>query len=73
MRVKRALDELQKRLPSVTVSMVDISTPDGARIATQNNVIYPPAVFIAGTLFAKGKVDAERMIEKIIEVDGTSA
>ncbi len=69
-RVKRVLRELQYDMPDLTVKLVDLSSPDGSKLAMDNGILYPPAVFIEGKLFGKGKIDAEKMVEAIRRMNG---
>ena len=69
-RVKRVLTELQSEIPSLTVETVDLTSPDGTKLALENQILYPPAVFIEGKFFGKGKIDTDRMTESIRKVNG---
>lgn len=64
-RVKRILNELQQDIPSLDVEMVEFASPSGSKVAMENGILYPPAVFIEGRLFAKGKVDTDQMAATI--------
>ena len=68
-RVKRVLSELQSEMPSLIVETVDLTSPDGTKLALENQILYPPAVFIEGKLFGKGKIDVDRMVESIRNVN----
>ena len=67
-RVKRVLGELQSMMPTLTVETIDLASAEGAKLAVENGILYPPAVFIEGRLFGKGKIDSERMTESIREM-----
>ncbi len=69
-RVKRILGELQAVMPELAVEAVELNSPTGSKLAMENGVLYPPAVFIEGKLFAKGKVDADLMVATIREMNG---
>lgn len=69
-RVKRILGELQAVMPDLTVEAVELNSPTGSKLAMENAVLYPPAVFIEGKLFAKGKVDADQMVATIRKMNG---
>ncbi len=71
-RVKRILNELQVDIPSLDVEVVDFASPSGSKLAMQNGILYPPAVFIEGKLFAKGMVNADQMVATIrsLSLDG---
>ncbi len=69
-RVKRVLSELQSVMPSLTVETIDVTSPEGTKLAIENGIIYPPAVFIEGKLFGKGKIDAHSMTESIRKMTG---
>lgn len=64
-RVKRILSELQLDIPGLDVEMVEFVSPSGSKLAMENGILYPPAVFIEGRLFAKGKVDTDQMAAAI--------
>ena len=69
-RVKRVLSELQTKMPSLTVETVDLTSPQGTRLAMDNQILYSPAVFIEGKLFGKGKIDANEMVESLRRANG---
>ncbi|MGO9644290.1 MAG: hypothetical protein ACLPY5_06030 [Candidatus Bathyarchaeia archaeon] len=71
LRVKRILKELQEEIPSLGVEEIDYASPRGMKLAFDNNVLYPPAVFLDGKLIAKGKIYAEKMIPTIREASMT--
>ena len=68
-RVKRILSELQSVMPSLTVETIELSSPEGAKLAMENGILYPPVVFIEGRLFGNGKIDAESMTASIRAMD----
>ena len=70
LRVKRILRELQTQLPNLAVEEVDYASPVGSKLAMENGVLYPPAVFLEGRLIAKGKIDAESLIANIRRENG---
>ncbi len=70
MRVKRVLSELQTEMPSLTVETVDLTSSRGTRLALDNQILYPPAVFIEDRLFGKGKIDAEEMVKSLRNANG---
>ncbi len=57
-------------MPDLVVELVDMASPDGSKLAIENTILYPPAVFIEGKLFGKGKIDADRMVESIRRLNG---
>lgn len=69
-RVKRILNELQTEMPTLSVEMVDMTSPTGTKLAVENGILYPPAVFIEDRLFGKGKIDADGMVKSIRNVNG---
>ena len=71
-RVKRILGELQHVMPDLALKTVELSSPDGLKLATENGILYPPAVFIEGKLFAHGKIDADLMVATIRNMNGDS-
>lgn len=70
LRVKRILNELQTKMPNLTVKEVDYTSASGVKMSIENGIQYPPAVFLDGNLIAKGKIDAESVIKAIRESDG---
>lgn len=64
-RVKRILGELKEELPEIEVTEVDFTSGEGVALAVTNNILYPPAVFIDGSLFAKGKIFEEPLKEAV--------
>ena len=72
-RVKRVLKELQAAMPDLTVEEVDYNSPTGSKLAVENSITYPPAVFIEGTLFEKGKIHTDEMVASIRRAKGANA
>jgi glutaredoxin len=70
LRVKRILEEIQLKMPNVSVKEIDFASPTGSKIALQNNVAYPPAVFVEGRLVAKGKIHSEQLVAAIRAENG---
>jgi hypothetical protein len=69
-RVKRVLSELQSQIPNLTVEEMEFTSPGGSKLAVEHGILYPPAVFVNGTLIAKGKIDADKMTATIREMNG---
>ena len=63
--VKRILKELQLEMPNLTVEEIDFTSPVGSKLAIENNVTYPPAIFLDDKLIAKGKVYTEQIVAAI--------
>jgi len=61
LRVKRIIKELQVEIGNVAVEEIDFASPTGSKMAIENNVAYPPAVFVDGKLVAKGKIHEEQL------------
>ena len=62
-RVRRILGELKVELPEINVREVEFTSEEGVTLAVKNGILYPPAVFINGALFAKGKILEEPLKE----------
>lgn len=56
-------------MPSLLVEEVDFTTTLGSKLAIENNILYPPAVFLEGKMIAKGKIDADSVIATIRETE----
>lgn len=65
LRVKRVLNELQAAMPQIEVEEVEFSDSLGTKLAIENSIAYPPAVFVDGVLIAKGKIDSDKMLMTI--------
>lgn len=65
LRIKRILGELRMELPEIVVREVDFTSEEGVAFAVRNSILYPPAVFINGSLFAKGKIMEESLKEAV--------
>jgi len=65
LRIKRILQELQSEMPNLTVEEIEFTAPSGSKLAMENGILYPPAVFLNGQLIAKGKIDADALIAQI--------
>jgi len=59
------MDELKAELPEIEVRDVDFTSNEGVRLSVKNTILYPPAVFIDGALFAKGKIWEEPLKEAV--------
>jgi len=57
-------------MPALFVEEIDFTSPAGSKLAFDNNILYPPAVFLDGKLIAKGKIYVEKMIPTIREHNG---
>ena len=65
LRIKRILSELRADMPNLTVEEVEFTSPVGTKLAMENGILYPPAVFLNGVMIAKGKIDANAMVMEI--------
>jgi thiol-disulfide isomerase/thioredoxin len=65
LRIKRILGELKAELPELCVREVDFTSEEGMALAVKNSILYPPAVFINGFVFAKGKIMEEPLKEAV--------
>ncbi len=67
-RVKRILSEIEKELKmsggsatSIEVEEVGFASELGMKLAVEHQILYPPAVFIDGQLFGKGKIREDEL------------
>jgi glutaredoxin len=65
LRVKRILHELQAEIPNLALEEVEYTSPNGFKLAMENGILYPPAVFLNEQLIAKGKIDRDAMVAQI--------
>ncbi len=65
LRVKRIVAELKTELPEISVREVDFTSEEGVALSVMNSILYPPAVFLDGSLFAKGKIMEEPLKEVV--------
>jgi hypothetical protein len=65
LRIKRIVGELKDELPGMRVREVDFTSEEGVALSIENAILYPPAVFINGSLFAKGKIPEEPLKEAV--------
>jgi alkyl hydroperoxide reductase subunit AhpF len=63
--VKRILNELQAEFPDISIEEVEYTSNAGSKLAIENNIVYPPAVFLDGKLLAKGKIYAEQIVAAV--------
>lgn len=68
--VNHVLEEMETELPGLLVKEVDLSSREGLDLAVKNSILYPPAVFINGSLYAKGKVYPEKLKDAIRKAAG---
>jgi hypothetical protein len=52
-------------MPNLTIEEVEFTSPVGTKLAMENGILYPPAVFLNGAMIAKGKIDANAMVMEI--------
>ena len=71
--VKRVLGDLQLEIPEITVEEVDFGSEEGMKLAVQNQILYPPAVFFEGRLLVKGKIRENDLKEAVRSGIRTSA
>lgn len=64
-RIKRIMGELKEELPEISVRELDFTSEEGVTLAIKNSILYPPAVFINGSLFAKGKIFEEPLKDAV--------
>ena len=61
LRVKRILNGIQAESRDVSIEEIEFSSSVGSKLAIENNIFYPPAVFLNGKLIAKGKIYEEQI------------
>ena len=61
LRVKRILNKLGAQFSDISIEEVEFTSVAGAKLAIENNIIYPPAVFLDGKLIGKGKIYSEQI------------
>jgi len=61
---------LKAEIPELRLEEVEYSSESGAKLAIENGIAYPPAVFLDGKLIGKGKIDADAMVDAIRESNG---
>ena len=69
-RVKRILHDLQTKFSGLQVKEVEFTSQEGSKLAIENNILYPPAVFLDNRLLAKGKIFEEHLAAAIQECNG---
>lgn len=65
LRVKRILGDILVEIPELSVEEVDFTSEEGMGLAVEHQILYPPAIFIDGKLFGKGKIHEEELKEAI--------
>jgi protein-disulfide isomerase len=60
-------------MPYVNVQEIDFASPAGSKLAIENNVTYPPAIFLDDKLMVKGKIFEEQIIAAIQSNNGAPA
>jgi len=65
LRVKRVLKGLQAEFPDISIEEIEFTSAAGAKLAIENNITYPPAVFLEGKLIGKGKIYAEQIVTAV--------
>jgi predicted thioredoxin/glutaredoxin len=57
-------------MPDLTVEEVEFTSPAGTKLAVENGILYPPAVFVNGKLIAKGKIDVDALVTTVRKMNG---
>lgn len=70
LRVKRILRNIQAESSDISIEEMQFTSPAGSKLAIENNVLYPPAVFLNGRLIAKGKVYGEQIAAALRSLAG---
>jgi len=52
-------------MSDLALEEVEYTSPLGVKLSMSNRITYPPAVFLNDKLIAKGKIDANTLIETI--------
>jgi glutaredoxin len=65
LRVKRIVNELQAEFPDISIQEVEFTSAAGGELAIENNITYPPAVFLDGKLIGKGKIYSEQIVTAV--------
>ncbi len=56
-------------MKNLTIEEVEFTSPLGSKLAMENGILYPPAVFLNGELIARGKIDADALAAQIHKID----
>jgi glutaredoxin len=59
LRVKRILGEIAPAVTDLSVREVQFDSEEGARLAAEHGILFPPAVIGDGRLIGKGKIREE--------------
>lgn len=70
--VNHVMEDLKAELPNLEVTELDLSSKEGLDLAVKNSILYPPAVFIDGRLYAKGKIYPEKLREAVRKAAGAT-
>lgn len=68
--VDRVMEGMKEEIPSLEVTELDLSSKEGLDLVVKNSILYPPAVFIDGRLYAKGKIYPEKLRDAIRKAAG---
>ena len=68
--VSHVLEEMKTEHPNLLVKEVDFASAEGLDLAVRYNILFPPAVFIDGNLYAKGKIYPEALKDAIRKAAG---
>ena len=60
------MEESKRVDPSLQIQEVKFSSPEGMKLATDYQILYPPAVFIDGHFFGKGKIREEDLKKALL-------
>ncbi len=63
--VKRVLGDLGLEIPDMSIEEIDFGSEEGIKLAVQNQILYPPAVFVEGRLLMKGKIRENELKEAV--------
>ena len=63
------MEESKGENSSLCIQEVKFSSPEGMKLAADYQILYPPAVFIDGKFFGKGKIREEDLKNALLRAN----
>lgn len=63
-QAKELLDRLAAEYP-ITISILDLGSPEGQALAEGNGVLFPPGLFLDGEAFSYGRPSERKLRRKL--------
>ncbi len=71
-KARLMLDKLRAEVPGISIHEVEFASSEGMDLAVKHRLLYPPIIFVNGSLFAEGKIEEESLREAVTNATRSS-